>query len=315
MKKRLAQHFQIQPVILVNLDDALDQGLLGGKVKIVKEAFRIEFGLDLGASPINRNAPGAHRLNNLLRRVAAAGSVFKGDVKFVGIEKGELVIRQSTYGTADIVQGAAAGIHFFVPTQTMEEIDALARGLGMDISDHKSAEFIFPRQYLPLLPGRLDQMAPSKVQRVQRQPEMARILQIVPGQRVITHAKIRINWLAREVNAWAGMKAMMITVVAVENKIRADVNFHFEPLAEQVNKVVFVLAEFRPKIAKIDAKRFHGKRRVRQGEGDPGWLLTRTMANDPETILIDISRLQPPQPGRINPENSSHDARFFIAIF
>jgi hypothetical protein len=37
-------------------------------------------------------------------------------------------------------------------------------------------------------------------------------------------------------------------------------------LAEQINKVVFVLAEFGPKIAKIDAKHFHGKRRVRGRE-------------------------------------------------
>src|SRR5213595_1401833 len=52
----------IQRIVLVELDDPLDQRGLVSKIEVIEKTLRIEFAVDQGIAPINRQAPRRHGL-------------------------------------------------------------------------------------------------------------------------------------------------------------------------------------------------------------------------------------------------------------
>src|SRR5438309_4936456 len=54
---RFGNILAIQRIVLVELDDPLDQRRLVSKIDVIEKTLRIEFAVDQGIAPINRQAP------------------------------------------------------------------------------------------------------------------------------------------------------------------------------------------------------------------------------------------------------------------
>src|SRR5438132_5845462 len=65
---RFGNILAIQRIVLVELDDPLDQRRLVSKIDVIEKTLRIEFAVDQGIAPINRQAPRRHGLDDFFGR-------------------------------------------------------------------------------------------------------------------------------------------------------------------------------------------------------------------------------------------------------
>src|SRR5271170_7214685 len=86
----LGKVFGKQGVVLVNLFDSLDQGLVAWEVRAVQETARVEFLVDSRVAPIDRDATRLHGLEKLLRGVPRQRFVLERDVELVRLHELEL---------------------------------------------------------------------------------------------------------------------------------------------------------------------------------------------------------------------------------
>src|SRR5205807_10088688 len=90
VEKGLAKVFEVKRIVTIDLKDSVNERLFVWKIRIIQKALRVKLGVDLRIAPVDGNTPGAHGVNDLLSCVAGDGSVFKGNVELVGLEKSDL---------------------------------------------------------------------------------------------------------------------------------------------------------------------------------------------------------------------------------
>src|SRR5277367_33331 len=87
---------------------------------------------------------------------------------------------------------------------------------------------------------------------------MARIIQVIVGQRIITGTPVRQERLHSEVDPSAGMETVKSSVrIAVDDKVRMIVQFQIEARLQHAPEDIVILAEVRPEIAEIYADLSH----------------------------------------------------------
>src|SRR5881628_3843869 len=249
----------IQRIVLVELDDPLDQRGLVSKIEVIEKTLRIEFAVDQGIAPINRQAPRRHGLDDLLRRVPRQGGVFEGDVELVRLQELDLAQWSPRHPIPDVVERAAAGIHLLVAAETVKEIVPLAGGSRVPrVAGNEGAEVSLGGQDLVDIIAVSEQDVRLVIKGVERPAQVTRIVQVMAGERVVTRREVRAVGFAREENAGAGMQAVMVPEARIDHEIRPVVKLHgISGFQEVVNPIV-VLLEPGPEIAEIDADGLHG---------------------------------------------------------
>src|SRR5437899_11803698 len=128
---RFGNILAIQRIVLVELDDPLDQRRLVSKSDVVEKTLPIEFAVDQGIAPINRQAPRRHGLDDFFGRVPGKGGVLERDVELLPPQELDLAPRSPRHLVPDVVARAAAGIHLLVAAETVKEIVPRAGGSGV----------------------------------------------------------------------------------------------------------------------------------------------------------------------------------------
>src|SRR5439155_11167501 len=101
---RFGNILAIQRIVLVELDDPLDQRRLVSKIDVIEKTRRIEFAVDQGIAPINRQAPRRHGLDDFFGRVPGKGGVLERDVELVPPQELDLAPRSPRHLVPDVVE-------------------------------------------------------------------------------------------------------------------------------------------------------------------------------------------------------------------
>src|SRR2546425_12080794 len=198
----------IQRIVLVELDDPLDQRRLVSKIDVIEKTLRIEFAVDQGIAPINRQAPRRHGLDDFFGRVPGKGGVLERDVELVPPQELDLAPRSPRHLVPDVVERAAAGIHLLVAAETVKEIVPLAGGSRVTrVAGNEAAEVSLGGQDLVDIITVSEQDIRLVIKGVERPAQVARIVQVMAGERGVARREVRGVGFAREENAGAGMQA------------------------------------------------------------------------------------------------------------
>src|SRR2546425_9091877 len=249
----------IQRIVLVELDDPLDQRRLVSKIDVIEKTLRIEFAVDQGIAPINRQAPRRHGLDDFFGRVPGKGGVLERDVELVPPQELDLAPRSPRHLVPDVVERAAAGIHLLVAAETVKEIVPLAGGSRVTrVAGNEAAEVSLGGQ------DRVDIIAVSEqdvrlvIKGIERPAQVARIVQVMAGEGVVARREVRAMGFAREKNAGAGMQAVMVPEARIDHEIRTVAKLHDISRFQEVVNPIVVLLEPGPEIAAIDTDGLHG---------------------------------------------------------
>src|SRR5256885_6765120 len=127
---RFGNILAIQRIVLVELDDPLDQRRLVSKIDVIEKTLRIEFAVDQGIAPINRQAPRRHGLDDFFGRVPGKGGVLERDVELVPPQELDLAARSPPHLVPDVVEPLAACTYLLVGAEPVTGIGPLAGGSG-----------------------------------------------------------------------------------------------------------------------------------------------------------------------------------------
>ena len=174
------------------------------------------------------------------------------------MEKSDLRLQTVPDETANVVEVPAAGIHLLITGKAVEKINP-PRSFAMRVADNKSAEFAFSGEQ----PLRFVRMFHKKIRthipHVKRQPQVARIVQVMGGESVITFAEVRRHFLAGIKDARTGVETVVITEIGVDEEIGLFTKFHLVTGAQQFSKEILRLWEIRPEITEVEANPGHGR--------------------------------------------------------
>src|SRR6266850_4781866 len=121
----------------------------------------------------------------------------------------------------DVIERAAAGIHFLVTAEAVKEVVAFAGGSRVTrVAGDEAAEVGLGRHDLVDIVVFSQEHVRLVIKRVQRPAQVARIVQVATGERVITGRQVRTVGLAREKNAGAGMQPVMVSEAGIDHEIR-----------------------------------------------------------------------------------------------
>ncbi len=97
------------------------------------------------------------------------------------------------------------------------------------------------------------------VKGVQRPAQVARIVQVMTGERIVTRRKVRAVGFAREKNTGAGMQPVMVSKAGIDHEVRSVMELHGIARFQQLVDPIVVLTEPGPEIAEVDAEGLHGR--------------------------------------------------------
>src|SRR5207245_9607343 len=124
-----------------------------------------------------------------------------------------------------VVEVAAAGSNFRLPGKMMKKISPPG-GPAVRVADDKSSEFFLLREQPFGFVRASHKHLRIDVPYVERQPQVARIVQVMRCERIIALAKVGRRRLAGKKNARAGVEAVVAAKIGVDEEIGLVANFH-----------------------------------------------------------------------------------------
>src|SRR3989441_11873126 len=243
---RFGNILAIQRIVLVELDDPLDQRRLVSKIDVIEKTLRIEFAVDQGIAPINRQAPRRHGLDDFFGRVPGKGGVLERDVELVPPQELDLAPRSPRHLVPDVVERAAAGIHLLVAAETVKEIVPLAGGSRVTrVAGNEAAEVSLGGQDLVDIIAVSEQDVRLVIKGVERPAQVARIVQVMAGECVVARREVRAVGFAREKNAGGGKQAGRGPEARKDHENRSGVELHGISGFQEGVKTIFVPLETR----------------------------------------------------------------------
>ncbi len=243
---RLREIAAVEVVVVVDFDDPFHQCVETAVVEKIDEGLGIEIAVDQLVPPVDGNGVDQHRLENLLGGVARIRRVFEGDVEFVFPDEGGFVFHPS----ADVVVNAPAGIDLFVFRELLEEPDA---ELAVHVGDDEAAEVgLLPQDGLRVDHVRSNENLRVAVKHIERQPVMARVVEIVEGERVVVFVEVGPPVLAGEEDPHALVVLVAAAEFRIDQEVRVVAELDVVVPAEKVVEVVVGLVEVLPKVFEID---------------------------------------------------------------
>src|SRR3990172_4322932 len=242
---RLREHASVLRVVPVDLDDRLEELLLGPVVVQGQEAPGVELQAHLRIAPVDRDAAGPHRVHQLLRGVPVDGLVLEAQVELVLPEEVVLGLRTRGDHPPDVVQPFAPGVHGLVPVQPTEEIEPPAGALRIGVRNDEGAELPSGRRDGLHLPRRLEQLlrATAGADHVIGEAEVPQVVDVVAGHRVVADREVGPYRFARPEELLACVQSVEVALLGVDDEVRPVVDFDAVLPGQDPRQEVVVLVD------------------------------------------------------------------------